>query len=396
MEVGFPLFSFIEEILIEIVSSESEKYAVSIIGGGLAGLALAIQMADAGISCILFEKNKYPFHKVCGEYVSNESRNFIESLGLNLRSLNISEIKRLHISSPSGKLLKHKLDLGGFGISRFLLDDKLADIAKQKGVVLLDNCRVNDVKYFNNQFTIDSQLGQFTSEICIGSWGKKSNLDIKLKRKFTGRKKEKNYVGIKYHVQLDFPDDLIELHNFENGYCGISKIENDRYCLCYLTDSDNLKKQSGDIKKMEKEILMKNPFLKEYFTKATYLFEEPLAISQIRIGYKKAIENKIIMVGDTAGNIAPLSGNGMSMAMRSSQYLSHLLIEYFSKKVSREDLEQRYERFWKKEFKQRVDHSVIFQKLLKNKFLINFTIGLLKNVPALMKRIVRSTHGKSF
>ncbi|MCE3280171.1 MAG: NAD(P)/FAD-dependent oxidoreductase [Bacteroidetes bacterium] len=371
MEMGFPLFSFIKEILIEIVSNEPEKYAVAIIGGGLAGLTLAIQLADAGISCILFEKNKYPFHKVCGEYISNESRNFIENLGLNLGSLNVSEIKRLQISSPSGKLLKHKFDLGGFGMSRFLLDSKLADIAKQKGVLLLDDCRVNDVKYFNNQFTIDSQKGSFTSEICIGSWGKKSNLDIKLKRVFTEEKKGKNYVGIKYHVQLDFPEDLIELHNFENGYCGISKIENDRYCLCYLTDSDNLKKYNGDIKKMEREILMENPFLKNYLTTATYLFEEPLAISQIRIGYKKAVENDVIMVGDTAGNIAPLSGNGMSMAMRSSQYLSDLLKDYFSQKLSRKDLELKYERFWKKEFKQRVDLSVILQKLLKNKSLSN-------------------------
>ncbi|MGZ4157476.1 MAG: FAD-dependent oxidoreductase, partial [Bacteroidia bacterium] len=50
--------------------SESKTYQVSIIGGGLAGLTLAVQLADAGYSCVLFEKNKYPFHKVCGEYIS--------------------------------------------------------------------------------------------------------------------------------------------------------------------------------------------------------------------------------------------------------------------------------------------------------------------------------------
>ena len=64
--------------------SETNTYQVSIIGGGLAGLTLAIQLADEGYSCILFEKNKYPFHKVCGEYISMESWNFIERLGLNL------------------------------------------------------------------------------------------------------------------------------------------------------------------------------------------------------------------------------------------------------------------------------------------------------------------------
>ena len=41
-------------------------YDCAIIGGGLAGLCLAIQLAKNGHKIILFEKNQYPFHKVCG------------------------------------------------------------------------------------------------------------------------------------------------------------------------------------------------------------------------------------------------------------------------------------------------------------------------------------------
>lgn len=378
---------------------------VSIIGGGLAGLTLAIQLADAGYSCVLFEKNKYPFHKVCGEYISMESWNFLERLGLNLSELNLPKITRLQVSSPSGKLLKHKLDLGGFGISRYLLDSKLADIAKKKGVVLLDDCRVNDVKFENEKFTIDSSKGSFTSEICVGAWGKKSNLDTKLRRvpatvkpamSLPKGERERNYVGIKYHINIDFPSDLIELHNFKNGYCGISRIEDNKFCLCYLTDSENLKKYNGDIKKMEEEVLFKNPFLKTYFTKAEFLFEEPLAISQIKIGFKSAVENNILMAGDTAGNIAPLSGNGMSMAMRSSFELSKLLSAYFNKKMTRAQLEKKYNDFWKKQFKNRVNLSESLQKLLKNTSMTNTAILFLKAIPFLRNAVVKSTHGKPF
>ncbi len=377
-------------------------YQVAIIGGGLAGLTLAIQLADAGYSCVLFEKNKYPFHKVCGEYISMESWDFIERLGLNLSELNLPKINRLHVSSLSGKLLKHKLDLGGFGISRYILDSKLSEIAKIKGVQVLDDCRVSDVRFDNEQFIIESSKGNFTSTICIGSWGKKSNLDNKLRSMSPsggGRgmiKKAKNYVGIKYHINIDFPNDLIELHNFENGYCGISKIEDNKYCLCYLTDSENLKAYNGDIKKMEEEVLFKNPFLKKYFTKAKFLFEEPLTISQIKIGYKKAIEKNILMLGDAAGNIAPLSGNGMSMAMRSSFFLNQLLVDYFKKKISREELETKYQHFWKKQFKNRVEFSAFLQKLLKNTAMTNFAISFLKAIPFLRNKVVKSTHGKPF
>ena len=52
-------------------------YDCAIIGGGLAGLCLAIQLAKNGHKIILFEKNQYPFHKVCGEYISMESWEFL-------------------------------------------------------------------------------------------------------------------------------------------------------------------------------------------------------------------------------------------------------------------------------------------------------------------------------
>ena len=326
--------------------NNTNLYQVSIIGGGLAGLTLAIQLADAGYTCVLFEKNRYPFHKVCGEYISMESWGFLERLGINLFELNLPKINQLHVSSPSGKLLKHQLDLGGFGISRYLLDSKLAQIASEKGDLLLDDCRVNDVKFDGSQFTINSAKGSYTSEVCVGAWGKKSNLDTKLNREFTKEAKSgKNYIGIKYHINIDFPNDLIELHNFQ---------------------------------------------------KAEFLFEEPLAISQIKIGFKNAVENHILMLGDTAGNIAPLNGNGMSMAMRSSFFMNQLLVDYFNGKYSRSELETTYEHFWMKQFKKRVAFSVFLQRLLKNTTMTNFAIMLLKAIPFLRNSIVKSTHGKPF
>src|SRR5437762_7185088 len=109
-------------------------YDLAIVGGGLAGLALAIQSARAGYQTVLFEKEKYPFHKVCGEYISLESWNFLEELGMPLSQMNLPIIRELLVSAPNGKQLEHQLQPGGFGISRYKLDSMLADIAKRSGV----------------------------------------------------------------------------------------------------------------------------------------------------------------------------------------------------------------------------------------------------------------------
>lgn len=374
-----------------------QQYQVAIIGGGVAGLTLAIQLAESGHSCVLFERNTYPYHKVCGEYISMESWDFLERIGLNLSAMNLPQIKRLSVSSPKGYVLSHSLDLGGFGISRFKLDSELAAIATNKGVSLMYDCKVTDVKFDADAFTIVTERGNYSADLCIGAWGKQSNMDNKLSCAFLrNTNRAKNYVGIKYHVSLDFPDDLIELHNFKNGYCGISKIEDNKYCLCYLTDAENLKLFSGDIKQMEQQMLMTNPFLKKYFTEAQFLFEKPVAISQIKIGYKRAVENHILMLGDTAGNIAPLSGNGMSIAMRSSFFLHQWIADYYQQQITREELENKYERFWKQNFRARIGISAYLQKILKNTRMTDIAITLFEKFPYLKNIVIRSTYGTPF
>src|SRR6476660_6146229 len=121
------------------------KYDVAIVGGGLAGLALAIQSARAGYKTVLFEREKYPFHRVCGEYISLESWNFLENLGYPLSDLDLPVIKKLIVSAPNGKYIEHGLPLGGFGISRYKIDHEMAQIARRNGVHLLEERKVTDV-----------------------------------------------------------------------------------------------------------------------------------------------------------------------------------------------------------------------------------------------------------
>src|SRR4051812_47452358 len=122
--------------------TEAPFYDIAIIGGGLAGLSLAILCAEENYKVAVFEKETYPFHKVCGEYISLESRHFLERLGLNLDPQRFPIIKNLQVSDAGGTSYAFHLPLGGLGISRFLLDDLLSQIAMAKGVKLVTNTKV--------------------------------------------------------------------------------------------------------------------------------------------------------------------------------------------------------------------------------------------------------------
>lgn len=373
-------------------------YDIAIIGGGLAGLALAIQSAKQGYAVVLFEKEKYPYHKVCGEYISLESWNFLESLGIPLSKLNLPVIKQLEVSSPNGNIFKHELPLGGFGISRYKLDEMLANIARQHNVLLLEETKVNDVIFQNKAFSIHSTAGEFTATVAAGCFGKRSNLDVKWNRNFVQQKPNKlnNYIGVKYHIKIDRPADVIALHNFENGYCGISQIEDGKFCLCYLTTAVNLQKSNNSIEQMEKTILCKNPQLKKIFDEAEFLYDSPVTISQISFEQKQLVEHHVLMIGDAGGMITPLCGNGMSMAMHGSKLAFEQVHAFLQHEITRAQMEECYSRNWQQQFAKRLKTGRLIQGLFGKSSVTNLFINSVKTLPFLAKPLIRLTHGQSY
>lgn len=378
--------------------SEHLQYDVAIIGGGLAGLSLSIQMAGKGYNVALFEKENYPFHKVCGEYISLESWDFLESIGMKLSEMNLPIIKQLIVSSPDGNVLTQALPLGGFGVSRYLADNELKKIALNAGVKLYEGCKAEDILFENDGFTITTNKGIYDAKVCCGSFGKRSNIDVKLKRDFMLEKAGKlnNFIGVKYHIKTAHPVDTIALHNFENGYCGISKIEEEKYCLCYLTNAANLKNNNNSIRQMEKNVLYKNIHLQKIFTECEMLYKQPATISQISFSKKKQVEDHVVMLGDAAGMITPLCGNGMSMALHSSKIAASCIDEFLKGKTGRTQMETDYIVSWQNIFAKRLTAGRIIQSLFGKPAATNIFIGIMKRMPFVTRQLIKLTHGERF
>jgi flavin-dependent dehydrogenase len=376
----------------------NNEFDIAIIGGGLAGLSLSIQCANAGYRTLLFEKEMYPFHKVCGEYISNESFPFLEKLGVPLTIWELPSITNLNISAPNGSSYQFALPLGGFGVSRFKLDECLYQLALANGVTVLTSTKVQDINFTLNRFEIITDKGSYQSNIAAGSFGKRSNLDIHLSRPFAKAKPNalNNFIGVKYHIRYPHPTNQIALHNFENGYCGISEIENGESCLCYLTTAENLKKSGNNIRAMEEQILSKNPFLQDIFNNADFIYQKPLTISQISFQKKSQIENHMLCIGDAAGMITPLCGNGMSIALHGSKIAFQNIDYYFKNKQNRVVLESEFEKQWKQQFASRIFVGRTIQRFFGNDRVTNLFLKIMQYFPMLSKKLIKATHGNPF
>ncbi|PWV56746.1 NAD(P)/FAD-dependent oxidoreductase [Chitinophaga sp. S165] len=367
---------------------------VIIVGGGLAGLTGALHLLRAGLRVTVIEKYPFPRHKVCGEYISNEVLPYLQWLGADPAVLGPARISRVRVSAVSGKSVEAQLPLGGFGISRYALDQFLMQQVVAAGGIVLEDT-VDDISFQNDRFGVmTTGMRQLTARFVIGAYGKRSALDQQLIRDFSTQRSP--WLAVKSHYEGDFPDGLVALHNFMGGYCGVSKVENNIINICYLVSYDTFR-QFKNITAHQQEVLCRNPHLKEVLEHSRPLFERPLTISQVSFAEKQKVDNHILMTGDTAGLIHPLCGNGMAMAIHSAKIAAEQLLSLVSGHLSsRQEMERNYIRAWKREFSKRMQAGKVLSAVFRKQELAAGIMSGLVLFPALLPVIVRQTHGKPF
>ncbi len=374
------------------------EFDVIIVGGGLAGLTAAIALGKAGRKVLLLEKKTYPYHKVCGEYVSNEVLDYLKWLGFDPYHYGAASITKLRISAPNGSNIHTALDLGAFALSRYRMDYELAQLAIKNGAQVMTGTRVTDIQFSGSSFSVAAGNDVFTSTFVIGSWGKRETLDKKLNRSFMNERT--NYMAVKYHVRTDYPIDEIGLDNFAGGYSGIAKIEEDRYNICSFYRRSSDKNKHTSIHAFREEVMYRNPTLRRLFEASDFLYDDPVVINEICFSAKPPVENHILMCGDSAGLIAPLCGNGMSMAIAGAKIATDLLAAsgLLDRTVvtaqQRQQLEEAYHTAWTRQFGRRLFWGRTIQRLFGHPKLTSIALKTIHAVPLLERSIIGTTHGQ--
>ena len=375
------------------------RYDAVIIGGGLAGCSLALQLAREGHEVLLAEQSTYPRHKLCGEFLSPEAQSSFHRLGVltAVQKAGATSMNQTLLTAPNGTSSRHALPDAALGMSRYTLDQLLFQHACAAGVEGRPDTRVTDVQgTFDEGFTVTAGPDTVEARLVVGAYGRRGRLDRTLNRPFL--EQQSSYVGFKAHYAGPAATEIenaIELHSAPDGYCGLSTVEDDRVNVCWIGRSDALKNTGGTPEAMLNKHLRQNPRLDERLRGLTRVSDQFKAVSQVPLMPKSRFAENVCMIGDAAGMIAPLCGDGMAMALHTADFVAPLVTEYLDGHRTAASFQQAYERKWTTTFGRRMRlgrwiHAAAFRPGAARGLVETFRF-----LPPLARWLIRSTRGSA-
>ncbi len=369
---------------------------VAVIGGGPAGSTAAALLADSALRVIVLEKGTFPRDKVCGEFLSPAGIDLLLRLGVWPRvSATQPQIVRAFVLTTRRHDAQCPLPWPGLGISRWTLDRLLWEHAQASGAVTWDRSAVVKVQGdFARGFSLEVQRPSRPPErvharsvICAAGRQWRSPRGATVARPSL----RQGLVGLKAHFYGVHLDQRVELHAVPRGYCGVAEVEGERANLCCLVRADAFRRAGGTPDRLFDHMLQENPRLRARMAGARRVGPHWLAVS---FAYRKRaapVDDGIWRIGDSAAMIAPLTGDGMSMALRSAEIAAATLRAAFGGHLTWERAAAAYVAGWRRVFSRRLWWGERLERTLLSPQLAGLACLVLNLMPALMGPVYRCT-----
>ena len=359
--------------------SEAEAFDAVVVGAGPAGSAAAAVLAEHGRSVLLLEKDVFPRHKVCGEFLSADALPSLDRIGARreIEDATPERMTRGAFHLAGGKVVSFPLPAPALGLSRHRFDALLARRASGAGADVRFAARVLSVEPapesgFRVRFLHRQRESVAMATAAIGAWGRWDSLDRALDRGFLGRRTR--FFGWSRDFRTDggFLEGEVRLYLFAGGYCGLSRVEGGAVNLAGVVAEKVWKRAGAGWDSVVEGARRGNRALDRDLARLTPGPIGFLGTGPVFFTRKPPVENGLLMAGDAAGVIDPFSGEGQAAALASGILAAETAERLVAGELSRAGAAHAYATEWRRRFARRFAWSAVFRRLV-----LNETIGAL-------------------
>jgi flavin-dependent dehydrogenase len=291
---------------------------VMVIGGGPAGSAAAILLAQAGLRPLLIERSRESHDTVCGAFISGDAQGVLGRLGLSLLELGAHPIKRVRLVAD-GARVEAPLPFAAVGLSRRRLDAVLLQVADRAGVRIERGVSVRRIESCERRVIL-SDGAEFEPAAAFLATGKHDVRGAtRTPRQVGGEEPVGLRIGLAASPLLHRAlEGTIELHLFRGGYAGLLLQEDGSVNLCLSIAVRRLRLAGGKPEALVASLEEEAPLLLERVAAAQRIGGWS-SVARVPYDFRaRDSASGIFRIGDQAAVIASLAGDGIGGALSSA------------------------------------------------------------------------------
>jgi geranylgeranyl reductase family protein len=294
---------------------------VVVVGGGPAGAIAALVLARAGARVTIFDRARFPRHKLCGDSVNPGAMALLERLGVDAAAGD-HPIHGMIVTGVGGVRIDGRYPPGvtGRSVLRRDLDHALLNAAAAAGVRVEEGVLVRDVVTSGTcvegvEISSGSgSSGRVSSRTVIAADGRQSRLARSLGVGAAPAQPRRWAVG-GYFTDVHGLTDCGEMHIRRDRYIGVAPLENGLANLCVVTaDRSAVRDGAG----LLRATIAREPELSGRFATAR-LVGPPVILGPLALECRAAGMPGLLLAGDAAGFIDPMTGDGLRFAIRGAE-----------------------------------------------------------------------------